>query len=216
MTEVAEKKEQTTPKTEATTSNETSNKPASNAGNAENQGERRVFKKNRRKNNRRRERQRSEFDQKILGIRRVTRVAAGGRRFSFSVTIAIGDKKGRVGIGVGKAGDTALAIEKATREAKKNLITVKMTENNSIPHEVKSKYCSAQVMMMPAKGRGIIAGSVLRDIIDLTGLNDINAKIISGTKNQLNIGRATIKALESLKTPRNPKKAPAKKVANKK
>lgn len=167
--------------------------------------DKRVFKKNKRRNNKRRERQRSEFDQKILDIRRVTRVAAGGRRFSFAVSIAIGDKKGRIGVGTGKAGDTALAIEKATRTAKKNMITVKLTENNSIPHEVKSKYNSARVMLMPAKGRGVIAGSAVRDLIELGGLNDINSKIISGSKNKLNIAQATIKALKSLKTPRNPK-----------
>jgi small subunit ribosomal protein S5 len=173
-------------------------------------GERRVFKKNRRRNKRGRDRQRSEFDQRILDIRRVTRVSAGGRRFSFAVSIAIGDRKGRVGVGTGKGGDTALAIEKATRNAKKNLITIKMTENNSIPHEVKAKYCSARVMLMPARGRGVIAGSAVRDLIDLGGLNDINAKIISGTKNKLNIAQATVKALKSLKDPKNPKKAPAK------
>ena len=170
----------------------------------------RTFKKNRRKN-KRRERQRSEFDQKILDIRRVTRVSAGGRRFSFAVSIAVGDRKGRIGVGTGKAGDTSLAIEKATRNAKKNLITVKLTENNSIPHEVNAKYCSAKVMLMPAKGRGVIAGSAIRDLIDLGGLNDINAKVISGSKNKLNIAQATVKALDSLKNPKNPKKVIEKK-----
>jgi small subunit ribosomal protein S5 len=169
-------------------------------------GDKRVFKKNRRKNNRRRERQRSEFDQKILDIRRVTRVAAGGRRFSFAVSIAIGDRKGRIGVGTGKAGDTALAIEKATRNAKKNLMTIKLTENNSIPHEVKAKYNSARVMLMPAKGRGVIAGSAVRDLVELGGLNDINSKIISGSKNKLNIAQATVKALKTLKDPKFPKK----------
>lgn len=178
----------------------------------------RVFKKNRRKNNKRRERVRSEFDQKILDIRRVTRVSAGGRRFSFAVSIAIGDRKGRIGVGTGKAGDTALAIEKATRSAKKNLITIKLTEGNSIPHEVKAKYNSARVMLMPAKGRGIIAGSAVRDLIELGGLQDINSKIISGSKNKLNIAQATVKALTSLKEPKNPKKVKTEKkeVKNKK
>jgi small subunit ribosomal protein S5 len=185
---------------------ETNDKAVSNNGEQNGAGAPRVFKKNRRRGNKRRERQRSEFDQKILDIRRVTRVSAGGRRFSFAVSIAIGDRKGRMGVGTGKAGDTALAIEKATRNAKKNLITVKITENNSIPHEVKAKYCSARVMLMPAKGRGVIAGSAVRDLINLAGLNDINAKIISGTKNKLNIAQATVKALKSLKDPKNPKK----------
>lgn len=167
----------------------------------------RVFKKNRRKSNKRRQRVRSEFDQKILDIRRVTRVSAGGRRFSFAVSLVAGDRKGRVGVGTGKAGDTALAIEKAFRNSKKNLITIKTTADNSIPHEVKAKYNSARVMMMPARGRGIIAGSAVRDIVDLAGLKDINAKIISGSKNKLNIARATLRALSTLKNPK-PEKRP--------
>lgn len=176
-----------------------------NSSNKDFPRERKFFKKNKRKT-KRRERQRSEFDQKILDIRRVTRVAAGGRRFSFAVSIAIGDRKGKIGVGTGKAGDTALAIEKATRNAKKNLINVKLTENNSIPHQVEAKYCSARVLLIPANGKGIIAGSAVRDLIELGGLNDINSKIISGSKNKLNIAQATIKALSMLKEPRNPKK----------
>jgi small subunit ribosomal protein S5 len=206
MTETIDKKEIETKPVEAQAPKETSD-----AKKEEKPAERRVFKKNRRKNNKRRERQRSEFEQKILGIRRVTRVSSGGRRFSFAVTMAIGDQNGRFGIGTGKAGDTALAIEKATRAAKKNMMTIKMTENNSIPHEVSAKYCSGQVLLIPAKGRGIIAGSVVRDIIDLSGLQDINAKIISGTKNKLNIAKAVEKALKMLKDPKNPKKVVAKK-----
>ena len=91
------------------------------------------------------ERPKPEFDQKMLEIRRVTRVVAGGRRFSFSVTLVAGDRKGRVGVGIGKAGDTALAIEKATRDAKKSMITIRMTDNNSIPHEVSAKYCNSSI-----------------------------------------------------------------------
>jgi small subunit ribosomal protein S5 len=165
-------------------------------------GGNRFFKKNKRNNNKRREKQRFEFDQKILDIRRVTRVAAGGRRFNFAVSIVVGDKKGKVGVGTGKAGDTTLAIEKATRVAKKNMITVKKTSSNSIPHEINAKYCSAKIMIMPAKGKGMVAGSAVRDVVELAGLNDINSKILSGSKNKLNIARATIKALETLKDPK--------------
>jgi small subunit ribosomal protein S5 len=157
------------------------------------------FRKNKRRATKRRERVRSEFDQKILAIRRVTRVAAGGRRFTFSVALVVGDKKGRVGVATGKAGDTSLAIDKAARAAKKNAIRINTTTDMSIPHEVQAKYCSGVVKMMPAKGRGIIAGSAVRDIIILAGLKDINAKILSGSKNKLNIAQATIKALSSLK-----------------
>lgn len=159
--------------------------------------QRRQFKKNRR-TSKRRNRVRSEFDQKILEIRRVTRVSKGGRRFSFSVALVVGNKKGKVGVGTGKAGDTALAIEKAAKEAQKNSIQIQTTKTMSIPHAVEAKFNSARVMIMPAPNRGIIAGSALRDVIDLGGIQDINGKILSGSKNKLNIAKATIKALSSV------------------
>ena len=171
------------------------------------------FRKNKRRMAKRRERVRSEFDQKILSIRRVTRVAAGGRRFSFSVAVVVGDKKGKIGVGTGKAGDTSLAIDKAVRVAKKNAIKINTTPNMSIPHEVEAKYCSAIVKIMPAKGRGIIAGSAVRDIVILAGIKDINGKILSGSKNKLNIAQATVKALASLK---KAKSSPKKELSTKK
>ena len=143
----------------------------------------------------REERPRSEFDQKILNIRRVTRVASGGRRFSFSVAIVLGNRKGSVGVGTGKAGDTSLAIDKATKNAKKHLLKLSLTKTSSIPHEMRVKYSSARILIMPAKGRGLIAGSALRDVLDLAGVRDVAGKIFSGSKNKLNIARATIKAL---------------------
>jgi small subunit ribosomal protein S5 len=176
-------------------------------------GPRSSFRKNKRRVTKRRERVRSEFEQKIIAIRRVTRVAAGGRRFTFSVAIVVGDKKGRVGVGTGKAGDTSLAIDKAARIAKKNAIRVNTTTDMSIPHEIQAKYCSGIVKMMPAKGRGIIAGSAVRDIIILAGLKDINAKILSGSKNKLNIAQATIKALTTLKKSKGAKAASEVKLA---
>lgn len=177
----------------------------------------REFKKNRRTSSRRRERPRSEFEQKILDIRRVTRVSSGGRRFSFAVAIAIGDKKGRLGVGTGKAGDTSMAIEKAVKNAKKNLITVRSTATNSIPHSITYKYSSARIMLMPANGRGIVAGSAVRDCLELAGLSDVNGKIVSGSKNKLNIACATRDALQSLKTPKGKDtKAPKKEFSNSK
>jgi small subunit ribosomal protein S5 len=176
-----------------------------------NQRQPREFKKNRRQP-RRREGPRSEFDQKILDIRRVTRVSAGGRRFSFSVSIVIGNRKGKVGVGVGKAGDTALAIEKAVKAAKKNLHVINTTPDMSIAHDVRAKYSSAQVLIYPSPGRGIVAGSALRDIIELAGLKDINGKIISGSKNKLNIAQATLKALSSVKPSKDAPKKRDKKV----
>lgn len=154
--------------------------------------------KNPRKPGHRDARPRNEFEQKMLNIRRVARVATGGRRFSFSVAIVAGDKKGKVGVGLGKANDTSLAIDKALRNAKKNMITVNMTKTSSIAHEVDSKYCSARIVVRPAPGRGIVAGSAVRNVLDLAGVKDITAKILSGSKNKLNIARATVDALSKL------------------
>jgi small subunit ribosomal protein S5 len=147
----------------------------------------------------RQERPRSEFDQKIVSIRRVTRVMAGGRRFSFSVSMVIGDKKGKVGVGIGKAGDTQLAIEKAVRNAKKHMIVVPMDKDGRIPHDVHVKYASSEVMMMPATGRGLVAGSSVRTVLELAGVKDITAKLFSRSKNKLNNARAAVEALKQLK-----------------
>ncbi|MFZ1987764.1 MAG: 30S ribosomal protein S5 [Minisyncoccia bacterium] len=143
-------------------------------------------------------RERSEFDSVTIDVRRVARVMAGGRRFSFSVAIVIGDKKGRVGVGLGKGADTALAIEKATRDARKHLITVLRTESNSIPHEVQAKYASSVVEIMPSPGRGVVAGSAMRTVLELAGVADVVTKIHSRTKNKLTIARGTVAALKKL------------------
>lgn len=157
-----------------------------------------------RKNNSRRpartERPKPEFDQKIVDIRRVTRVVAGGRRFSFSVALVAGDRKGAVGLGLGKAGDTSLAINKALRNAKKNMIRLKLTKSLSIPHEVSAKFSSARVSLSPNGGRGLVAGSVMRDVLKLSGARDITGKILSGSKNRLNNAKATMTALSKVST----------------
>ncbi|MDP3988665.1 MAG: 30S ribosomal protein S5 [bacterium] len=139
-----------------------------------------------------------EFAQKILKIRRVARVVAGGRRFSFSVAIVIGDKKGRVGVGLGKAGDTAQAIDKAVKNAKRNMITVPLTDTGSIAHEIDAKFGSSRVMLKPAPGRGLVAGSAVRSVLDLAGVADVNGKILSRSKNQLNNARTTVFALKQI------------------
>jgi small subunit ribosomal protein S5 len=161
-------------------------------------GERGGFRKNQRRGSRFDSKVRPEFDQKIIDIRRVTRVVAGGRRFSFSVALIAGDKRGRVGVGIGKAGDTALAIDKALKDAKKNMIRVHTTKTMSIPHEVSAKYTSSRVEITPAPGRGIIAGTSIRNVIELAGLKDIAAKLRSGSKNRLNNARVAIEALKKL------------------
>lgn len=151
---------------------------------------------------RREMRTKPEFDQKIIDIRRVTRVASGGRRFSFAVSLVAGDKRGRIGVGTGKGGDTALAVEKAFRNAKRNMITLNLTKTGSIAHDVKAKFSAAIVEMRPAPGKGIAAGSSVRDVIDLAGVKDIIAKLRSGSKNKLNNARVAVKALAMVKKPK--------------
>lgn len=148
---------------------------------------------------RREARVKPEFEQKIIALRRVTRVMAGGRRFSFAVTLVAGNKKGSVGVGQGKASDTPLAIEKAFRDAKKNMIVVNTTKTMSIPHEVEAKFGASQVKIMPAFGKGILAGSSARTVIEFAGLQGVGAKFISRSKNSTNNAYATIKALKKLK-----------------
>ena len=145
-----------------------------------------------------RERVKPEFDSKIIDIRRVTRVATGGRRYSFSVAVVAGDRKGRVGVGLGKGGDTALSVDKATREAKKNLIKITLSPQMTIPHAVEGKYSSAMIKIFPAKGSGVVAGSSARAVIELAGIKDVCAKFLSGSKNRLNNAKATIEALKKL------------------
>ena len=160
----------------------------------------REFRKNSRKPAPRREaRVKPEFDQKIISIRRVTRVVTGGRRFSFSVGIVIGDRKGRVGVGQGKAGDTPVAIDKAVRDARKNMIKVVTTKYGSIPHEVDAKYSSSRVLIMRAKGKGVLAGSSVRTVLEFAGLKEVSSKIFSRSKNKMNNAKAAIKALSMLK-----------------
>lgn len=143
------------------------------------------------------ERIKPEFDQKILDIRRVTRVTKGGKRMNFSVSMVVGDKKGAVGVGTGKANDTSVAIDKAYRNAKKNLLHLNLTRTMSIPHQVGAKYCSGKVSIMPAAGRGVSAGSALKNVIELAGIKDVTGKIISPSKNKLNISRAAVLALSA-------------------
>jgi small subunit ribosomal protein S5 len=145
-------------------------------------------------------RERGEFDQVTIDARRVARVMAGGRRFNFSLVVVIGDRKGRVGVGLGKGVDTALAIDKATRDAKKHLFTVPRTTSGSIPHEVVVKYASSVVEIIPSTGRGLVAGSAMRTVLDLAGVTDVVAKIHSRSKNKLTIARATVEALKELRT----------------
>ncbi|MGB4076319.1 MAG: 30S ribosomal protein S5 [Minisyncoccia bacterium] len=145
-------------------------------------------------------RERSEFDQVTVDVRRVARVMAGGRRFSVSVTVVIGDRKGRVGVGLGKGADTALAIDKAVRDAKRKLISVPLTKGGSIAHEVSASYASSVLTLIPSPGRGLVAGSAMRTVLEFAGVKDVVGKILSRTKNKLAIARASIVALKKLRS----------------
>jgi len=140
-------------------------------------------------------REKPEFDQKIVSLRRVTRVMAGGRRFSFSCAIVIGDRKGRVGFGIGKANDTAAAIDKAVRVAKKNMLSIKRTENNSIPHDSQAKYKASEVLLRPVSGKGLAAGGGVRTVLELAGIDEVGGKLLSRSKNNINNSKATLRAL---------------------
>jgi small subunit ribosomal protein S5 len=147
----------------------------------------------------RKKREKPEFEQKLLDLARVTRVVKGGRRFSFRATMVIGDRKGRVGVGVGKGSDVSNAIGKAVNDAKKEMITIDISKG-TIAHDLNVKMGSAKIMLKPAKeGRGIVAGGAVRAVVDLSGIKDIVSKSL-GTSNKLNVARATIKALKEFET----------------
>lgn len=141
-----------------------------------------------------------EFEQKVLDIARVARVVAGGRRFSFRALVAIGDRHGRVGIGLAKGKDVSQAIEKANNQAKKQLISV-VINKGTICHDTEADYGAAKVLLKSAsKGTGLVAGSVVRVICNLVGISDMVGKILSRSTNKINNARATIVALKKLKS----------------
>jgi small subunit ribosomal protein S5 len=150
-----------------------------------------------------------EFEQKLLDLARVTRVVKGGRRFRFRATLVIGNRKGKVGVGVGKGSDVTDAIGKAFDDAKKNMITVAI-KNNTIAHAVEHKKGSAKVILKPAKeGRSIVAGGAVRAVVDFAGIRDIVSKSL-GTANKLNVARATVEALGMLSASKTRKERIAK------
>ena len=146
-------------------------------------------------------REKPEFDQKLLDLARVTRVVKGGRRFRFRATLVIGNRKGKVGVGVAKGSDVSDAIQKAYNDAKKNMVTIAL-DGTTISHDISAKLGSAKVLLRPAsEGRGVIAGGAVRAVVDLLGVKDVVSKSL-GASNPLNVARVTIKALEQFKAPR--------------
>ena len=149
-------------------------------------------------------REKAEFDSKPLDIARVTRVTKGGKRFSFRTTIVLGDGKGRVGVGVAQGHDVQQSMQKATNQAKKNMITVSISKG-TIAHEIIYKFGSAVVLLKPAPpGSGVKAGGPVRVVAKLAGIENITAKLIERTNNKINIARATIGALRALRQKSQP------------
>jgi small subunit ribosomal protein S5 len=139
-----------------------------------------------------------EFEQRIVDLARVTRVMAGGKRMRFRACVALGNKKGKIGIGIAKGADVTFAVTKAVNKAKKKLIDVPII-NDTIPHEIYQKLGAAKIVFKPArKGRGVIAGGVVRIILELAGIRNITSKIL-GTNNKVNNAKCVIEALNKLK-----------------
>ena len=140
----------------------------------------------------------ADFDQLIADIRRVTRVTAGGKHMSFSVTMLLGNGKGKIGLGTAKGVDVPKAIDKAKKEAMRNLISVPIVKD-TIPYKSEGKFCASRILIKPAKeGKGVIAGGVVRNIMILAGVKNVTCKILSGSHNAINNGKATFEALKNV------------------
>ena len=143
--------------------------------------------------------EKDEFDKKLLEVRRVTKVVKGGRTMRFAALVVVGDKKGRVGMGTAKASEVPMAVEKATKAAKKNLVTVPVV-NGTVPYEAIGKFSTTRIIILPSKaGTGVIAGGAARSVFELAGYTDITSKI-HGSTNKINTVRATLNALKDMRT----------------
>ncbi len=141
----------------------------------------------------------SEFDKRVVSVRRVTKVVKGGRTLKFSALVVVGDKKGRVGLGIGKSREVSSAIEKATTIAKKNMKTIPIVDG-TIPHETTGKFSATNILLLPApEGTGVIAGGSARAVIELAGIKNIVTKR-HGSSNKINCVKATMSGLLNLKT----------------
>lgn len=152
---------------------------------------------NRRNDRRQMEPEEKQFDERVINIDRVARVVKGGRRFRFRALVVVGDRKGKVGIGIAKGADVTAAVAKAVDSAKKNFIPVKL-HNGTLPHEAEAKVGGARILIMPASaGTGLIAGGTVRTVLEVAGVSNVLSKSI-GSSNKINVAYATIEALSSL------------------
>ena len=165
-------------------------------------------KTDRRNNNNRRPRRnnnnakpKTDLEEKVIDIKRVTKVVKGGRQFRFSATVVVGNRKGRVGLGIGKAKEMPDAVKKATQAATRNLINVELIDNRTISHEIIQKEGAVRVMLKPAtEGTGVKAGGPVRDVLELAGVKDVLSKCL-GSRTKINMARATLNALANQKSP---------------
>ena len=162
----------------------------------------------RRNNNNRRPRRnnnnakpKTDLEEKVIDIKRVTKVVKGGRQFRFSATVVVGNRKGKVGLGIGKAKEMPDAVKKATQAANRNLINVELIDNRTISHEIIQKEGAVRVMLKPAtEGTGVKAGGPVRDVLELAGVKDVLSKCL-GSRTKINMARATLNALANQKSP---------------
>ncbi|OGY65283.1 MAG: 30S ribosomal protein S5 [Candidatus Harrisonbacteria bacterium RIFCSPLOWO2_01_FULL_40_28] len=145
----------------------------------------------------------SDYDEKVLDLRRVTRVVAGGKRFRFRATVVLGNRRGEVGVGIAKGADVAESISKAKHDAMKNLIKVNLKDSRTIFHEVEAKFRAAKIRLKPAvTGHGLIAGGAVRAVVSLAGIKDVTAKCLGRTTNKLTNALATVEALKKFNSER--------------
>lgn len=154
-----------------------------------------------RRNNNNNAKPKSDLEEKVIDIKRVTKVVKGGRQFRFSATVVVGNRKGKVGLGIGKAKEMPDAVKKATQAANRNLINVELIDNRTISHEIIQKEGAVRVMLKPAtEGTGVKAGGPVRDVLELAGVKDVLSKCL-GSRTKINMARATLNALANQKSP---------------
>ena len=142
----------------------------------------------------------SEWSERVVSIQRVTKVVKGGKKMSFRAVIVVGNEQGKVGVGVGKAGDVITAVRKGVTDGKKNIVSIPLTSSNSIPHPTSGRFGAAKLILRPsAPGSGVIAGSSIRTVLELAGIKNILSKQL-GSNNLLNKSRATVNGLSSLRS----------------